>query len=299
MADRIDGPNRQPKAPLKSQFKKKTLNLAGRSLDLTTPVVMGILNLTPDSFYEGSRFDPHSDKYLQEAGQMLHDGAAILDVGGYSTRPGAEEITENEENDRVIAVIQKLVTNFPKVVISIDTFRAGVAREAVRAGAALVNDVSGGNLDARMFGAVADLGVPYVLMHMRGTPQTMVSKNQYEHLVRDILKELADKLARLRSMGVADIIIDPGFGFAKNVSQNFELLNNLEHFQELNAPLLVGLSRKSMIWRSLSITPAESLNGTTALHTIALQKGANILRVHDVKEAVEAIKLWQLTTQCD
>jgi len=299
MADRIDGPNRQPKAPLKSQFKKKTLNLAGRSLDLTTPVVMGILNLTPDSFYEGSRFDPHSDKYLQEAGQMLHDGAAILDVGGYSTRPGAEEISENEENDRVIAVIQKLVTNFPKVVISIDTFRAGVAREAVRAGAALVNDVSGGNLDARMFGAVADLGVPYVLMHMRGTPQTMVSKNQYEHLVRDILKELADKLARLRSMGVADIIIDPGFGFAKNVSQNFELLNNLEHFQELNAPLLVGLSRKSMIWRSLGITPAESLNGTTALHTIALQKGANILRVHDVKEAVEAIKLWQLTTQCD
>lgn len=294
MADR-----RPPTDLSKSQFKKKTLNVAGRLLDLSTPAVMGILNITPDSFYEGSRFDPHSNQFIQQAGQMLRDGATILDIGGYSTRPGAAEISENEENDRVLPVIQELVKNFPGAVISVDTFRAEVVRKAVGAGAAIVNDVSGGNLDEAMFETIADLGVPYVLMHMRGTPQTMTQKNQYTHLVRDILRELAVKLIQLRSLGVADIIVDPGFGFAKSISQNFDLLNDLEKFIELNAHLLVGLSRKSMIWRSLGVTPGEALNGTSALNMLALQKGANILRVHDVKEAVEAIKLWQLTTQSD
>ena len=279
------------------QDSKITLNLSGRLLDLGTPAVMGILNITPDSFYESSRFAPNSDEIVQKAGQMLADGAAMLDVGGYSTRPGAAEISEAEECERVLPVIEVLVKNFPEVVISIDTFRAEVARQAVRAGAAMVNDVSGGNLDERMFGTVAGLGVPYVLMHMRGTPQTMTSLNQYEHLVRDILRELAVKLNQLRSLGVADVMVDPGFGFAKNVAQNFELLNELEHFQELNAPLLVGLSRKSMIWRKLGVSPAEALNGTTVLNTLALEKGADILRVHDVKEAAEAIELWRLTKQ--
>ena len=265
-------------------------------LDLNTSAVMGILNITPDSFFEGSRFQPYSEQIIQKAGQMLADGATILDVGGYSTRPGAADISINEECDRVLPVIEALIDNFPDVLISIDTFRSEVARKAVEAGAIIVNDVSGGNLDEGMFQTVAELGIPYVLMHMRGTPQTMTKENLYKHLVRDILQELAIKLNRLRSLGVADTIIDPGFGFAKNVPQNFELLNNLVFFQELNAPLLVGLSRKSMIWRSLDVTPAEALNGTTALNMIALQKGANILRVHDVKEAVETVKLRKLTT---
>lgn len=258
---------------------------------------MGILNITPDSFYEGSRFSPNSDEFIQEAGQMLASGAAMLDVGGYSTRPGAAEISLSEECDRVLPVIEALIDQFPDVIISIDTFRSQVARRAVGAGARIINDVSGGNLDVEMFQTVAGLGVPYVLMHMRGTPETMTSQNHYDHLVQDIIRELSEKLARLRSLGVADVIVDPGFGFAKNVTQNFELLNNLEHFQELNAPLLVGLSRKSMIWRSLGVTPTDALNGTTALNMYALQRGADILRVHDVKEAIETIKLWKLTTQ--
>ncbi len=256
----------------RTQFNKKTLNVAGRLLDLRTPVVMGILNITPDSFYEGSRFASHSDQYIQVAGKMLDNGADILDVGGYSTRPGAADISENEESDRILPVIQQLVKRFPDAIVSIDTFRANVAREAVRAGAAIVNDVSGGSLDSNMLDTVAQLGVPYILMHMRGTPQTMVKENNYKHLVRDVLKELAEKLSRLRALGLADVIIDPGFGFAKNVPQNFELLRELEYFQEMDAPLLVGLSRKSTIWRSLGVTPDEALNGTTVLNTLALQK---------------------------
>lgn len=268
-------------------------------LDLSTPAVMGILNITPDSFYESSRFQPDSDEIVQKAGQMLADGATILDVGGYSTRPGAAEISQQEECDRVLPIIEVLFSNFPEVTVSIDTFRSLVARKAVGAGATIINDVSGSNLDEAMFETVADLGVPYILMHMRGTPQTMTKENQYDLLVRDILMELAEKLTQLRSLGVTDIIVDPGFGFAKNVPQNFELLNSLEHFRELNAPLLVGISRKSMVWRSLGVTAAEALNGTSALNMLALQKGASILRVHDVKEAVEVVKLWELTTSHD
>ncbi len=268
-------------------------------VDLSTPAVMGILNITPDSFYGGSRFQPNSDEIVQKAGQMLADGAAMLDVGGYSTRPGAAEISEGGECDRVLPVIEALIDNFPDVTISIDTFRSEVARKAVQAGATIINDVSGGNLDEGMFETIAEVGVPYILMHMRGTPQTMTQENHYQHLVQDIIQELAKKLAQLRSLGVDNVMVDPGFGFAKNVSQNFELLNSLEHFRELNAPLLVGLSRKSMIWRSLNVSPSEALNGTTALNMFALQKGASILRVHDVKEAVETIRLWTLTTQDD
>lgn len=256
---------------------------------------MGILNITPDSFHAGSRFRPDSNEMVDTAGQMLADGATFLDIGGYSTRPGATDVSEAEEWDRVGPVIGKLVDTFPGVRLSIDTFRSGVARRAVQAGACLINDVSGGNLDAQMFQTVAELGVPYVLMHMRGTPQTMTKLTAYQNLVPDVLQELQAKLRILRRLGVADVVVDPGFGFAKTVPQNFTLLNALESFHQLDAPLLVGLSRKSMIWRTLGITAAGALNGTTVLNTLALQKGVSILRVHDVKPACEAIKLWQLT----
>lgn len=277
------------------QDSKKTLNLGGRLVDLSTPLVMGILNLTPDSFYSGSRFQAGSDALIEKAGQMLHEGAVLLDVGGYSTRPGAADVPESEEKDRVLPVIEAVKKAFPAAFISIDTFRARVASEAVRAGASLVNDVSGGTLDTDMFETVAGLRVPYVLMHMRGTPQTMNQYTQYSDLIEDVISEINTKLAHLRALGVVDVILDPGFGFAKTVSQNFELLNSLEKLHVLNAPLLVGLSRKSMVWRSLGGTAHEALNGTTVLNTIALQKKIHLLRVHDVKEAVEAIKLTELT----
>lgn len=277
------------------QDSKKTLNLGGQLLDLSTPVIMGILNITPDSFYEGSRFGGDRQHILEIAGSMLRNGAAILDVGGYSTRPGADEVSEEEEKRRVVPVIESLCNEYPGVKVSVDTFRAGVAKAAVSAGASLINDVSGGNLDSRMFETVAHCGVPYVLMHMRGTPKTMKELTKYTHLTTDIVRELSSKLDHLRGLGVADILVDPGFGFAKTTEQNFELLNSLSYFCELNTPLLIGLSRKSMIWRSLGVSAEEALNGTTVLNTIALMKGANILRVHDVKEASETVKLWQLT----
>lgn len=276
-------------------MQQKTLNVAGQVLNLSNPAVMGILNITPDSFHAGSRFRPDSDEMVDAAGQMLIDGATFLDIGGYSTRPGAAEISEVEEWERVAPVIEKLVAIFPGVRLSIDTFHSDVARQAVQAGACMINDVSGGTLDAQMFETVAELGVPYVLMHMRGTPQTMTKMTTYQNLVVDVLRELQGKLRVLRSLGVADVLVDPGFGFAKTVAQNFELLNALESFHELDAPLMVGISRKSLIWRSLGITAADALNGTTVLNTLALQKGASLLRVHDVKPACEAIKLWQLT----
>lgn len=288
---------RKPTASLARQVSKKTCNVAGRLLDLGRPVVMGILNITPDSFYQGSRFGTDLDVVVQKAGQMMEEGAVIIDVGGYSTRPGAAEVEEHEERDRVLPVIEVLRQEYPQVFISIDTFRAGVARQAIEAGAGIVNDVSGGNLDAAMFETVADLGVPYVLMHMRGTPQTMNKLTQYDNLVADIVHELSLKLARLRSLGVADVIVDPGFGFAKTVAQNFDLLNNLTKLSILDAPLLVGLSRKSLIWRSLGVTAEEALNGTTVLNTLALHGGARILRVHDVEAAVQTVKLWELSTQ--
>ncbi|MGV3556740.1 dihydropteroate synthase [Larkinella arboricola] len=269
---------------------KKTLNLRGNVLDLTTPVVMGILNSTTDSFFAGSRLSS-VDQAVERAAAMQSEGALLIDIGGYSTRPGAADISPQEEADRVLPVIEALTRAIPAVWISVDTFRASVARQAVEAGAVLVNDVSGGTLDARMFETVAQLRVPYVLMHMRGTPQTMSQHSHYRDLVPDVLGELQEQLAQLRALGQADVLIDPGFGFAKTPRQNFQLLNQLEAFQTFDAPLLVGLSRKSTIWRTLNVQPEEALNGTTVLNTLALAKGADILRVHDVREAVEAIKL--------
>jgi len=274
------------------QVTKKTLNIRGNLVSLEKPAVMAILNTTPDSFHAESRIYRKSEgEWIDLAGEMIAAGATFLDVGGYSTRPGAAEVTEEEETDRVVPVIAGLKKWYAGTVISVDTFRPGVARAAVAAGADIINDVSGGDQDARMFGTVAELKVPYILMHMRGTPATMNSLTHYDHLIADILGDLQKKVARLRMMGVPDVIIDPGFGFAKNVKQNFSLLRGLEAFRELECPLLVGLSRKTMIWKTLGITPGEALNGTTVLNTYALTKGADILRVHDVKEAAEAIRL--------
>ena len=269
---------------------KKTLNIAGTLLNLATPQVMGILNITPDSFYAGSRFDS-VEAALQQAAAMLAAGATLLDVGGHSTRPGAEAVSEAEELNRVLPVVEAIARQLPEAIISIDTFRASVARQAVGAGAHLINDISGGNLDENMFQTVAHLDIPYVLMHSRGTPQTMQQLTHYDNLVVDIIFELQQKIAQLRALHVKDIIVDLGFGFAKTAAQNFELLGQLEAFAVLDCPLLVGVSRKSMIWRTLNIKSEDALNGTTVLNTLALLKGASVLRVHDVKEAVEAVKL--------
>lgn len=251
---------------------------------------MGIINVTPDSFYDGGKSFSERD-ILSQSEKMLEDGATFLDIGGYSTRPNAEEISEEEEIRRVVNSIELILKKFPEALISIDTFRSSVAEKAVRAGAVMVNDVSGGDLDKNMFNTVAKLKVPYILMHMRGTPNTMTKLTDYKNVTLDVLKDLSLKIARGRAAGINDIIIDPGFGFAKNRSQSFELLKNLELFRTFEVPILVGISRKSLVYKSLGTTSHEALNGTTVLNTIALMKGANLLRVHDVKEAVECVKL--------
>ncbi|NVK82951.1 MAG: dihydropteroate synthase [Cytophagia bacterium] len=271
---------------------KSTLNINGNLVSLDEPQVMGILNITPDSFYADSRVNQDT-AILKRAEEMVEEGAFVLDVGGYSTRPGAEDISAEEELKRVTQAIALIRSKFSEVLISVDTFRSSVAKAAVDSGANIINDVSGGNLDPDMFKTMAQLKVPYVLMHMRGTPQTMKDLNQYDNLLVDIGKELAEKCNQLKSLGVADIIIDPGFGFAKSIAQNYELLQNLGYFIRLGFPLLAGLSRKSMIYKTLNIEAAEALNGTTALNMVALQQGASILRVHDVKEANETIKLFK------
>jgi dihydropteroate synthase len=279
-----------------SHTKASQLKLPnGQLLDLSRPGVMGILNITPDSFFSGSRYEPDAQAIIDATGRMLNDGVAVIDVGGYSTRPDAAEISVNEENDRVLPVIEAIIKNFPETIISIDTFRSIVAKEAVKAGAAIINDIAGGNLDADMFRMVADLDVPYILMHSRGNPATMTKLNQYNDVTLDVISELQNKVFKLRQLGVKDIIIDPGFGFAKSPKQGFEMMRNLSAFQILDLPMLVGISRKSMIYKTLDITANESLNGTTALNMIALMNGARILRVHDVKEAVETVKLFEAT----
>lgn len=251
---------------------------------------MGILNITPDSFYDGGRYNQDST-FLKQAEKMIHQGADFIDVGGYSSRPGASDIPVEEELTRTIPVIKALKKEFPTVLLSIDTFRSQVANTAVNEGAAIVNDISGGELDPVMLETIAALQVPYIAMHMRGTPQTMNQLTQYENLLKEIVDFFHQKINALRASGVNDVILDPGFGFAKTAAQNFELLNNLNQLHILEKPLLVGLSRKSMIWRTLEISPEDSLNGTSVLNTIALIKGASILRVHDVKEAREVIAL--------
>lgn len=266
------------------------INVKGNLIDLSKPKIMGILNITPDSFYEGSRFTDLS-KVLIEAEKMLLAGATFLDIGGHSTRPGATPVSEEEELRRVLPVVEGIIHNFPEALISIDTFRTTVASECVKAGAVMVNDVSGGDFDDKMFETVVSLNVPYVLMHSRGTPETMTQLTDYQDLVTDVVDELEKKIYRLRQLGQKDIIIDLGFGFAKTADQNYVLLNHLEDFRLLDCPMLIGVSRKSMIWRKLNISPNDSLNGTTVLNTVALMRGANILRVHDVKEAIEAVIL--------
>lgn len=268
----------------------QTLNCHGNLIELDSPKVMGIINITPDSFYDGGK--SFSEKnILNQAEKMLSDGATFLDIGGYSTRPNAEEISESEETKRVVNAIELVLKKFPQALISIDTFRSDVAKKSIETGAVLVNDVSGGTLDSHMFSTVAELKVPYVLMHMRGTPKTMSKLTDYNNVTVDVLKDLSGKIANARAAGINDIIVDPGFGFAKTREQNFELMGNLELFENLDVPVLVGISRKSFIQKTLGIDAASALNGTSSLNTFALLKGAKILRVHDVKEAVECVKL--------
>lgn len=267
------------------------LNCKGRLLVVDKPLVMGIMNVTPDSFYAGSRYG-ESD-ILRQAEQMIADGAAILDIGGQSTRPGSERITVAEELKRVIGPVRAIHERFPDTVISIDTFHAKVAAAAVAAGASMVNDVSAGSIDEAMIDTVASLGVPYVLMHMKGTLETIKQPVVYDNMIREILDFFIQHTDRCRKAGIKDIILDPGFGFGKNATQNFALLKQLPVLNMLSFPILVGLSRKTTVWKTLGITADEALNGTTVLNTISLLNGANILRVHDVKEAVEAVKLWE------
>jgi dihydropteroate synthase len=275
--------------------KKTHLRCGLQELNLATPVVMGILNVTPDSFFPGSRANT-ADAVAAHVHRMLSDGAAIIDVGAYSTRPGASAVPQAEELRRLCAALEVVRGKFPQAIASVDTFRASVVRELVaQFGAVIVNDVSGGQLDEKMFETAAALSLPYVLMHMRGTPQTMQQQTDYANLTEEVMRYLSEKLNALRAAGVSDVILDPGFGFAKTTAQNFELLARMEEFKIFELPLLAGLSRKSMVCRTLGVAPAEALNGTTALNMLALANGADILRVHDVKEAVEAVKLMAAT----
>lgn len=273
------------------QMLHKTLNIKGALLSLETPVVMGILNITPDSFYAGSRKQTEAD--IEERIQaILSEGGLMIDIGGYSSRPDAAEVTTEEEMERLAFALKILNAHYPDAILSVDTFRADIARRCVEDyGVAIINDISGGQLDANMFETVATLNVPYIMMHMRGTPQTMQQHADYTDMMEEIMLYFASKVRELRLMGVNDIILDPGFGFSKTVDQNYLLMSRLQEFDMFDLPLLVGVSRKSMIYRFLGGTPADSLNGTTVLNTFALMNGANILRVHDVKAAVEAIKI--------
>lgn len=267
-----------------------TINCLGKLVDLSVPKVMGILNVTPNSFYDGGKY-PDEKGILIQIEKMLSEGAAFIDIGAYSSKPSAEFVSEEEEIKRLIPIVKLVLRHFPQTLVSVDTFRANVAKAAIENGACIINDISAGNLDDNMMQTVAELQVPYIMMHMKGNPQTMQSLAQYENITKEMLLYFSEKTAQARSLGINDLIIDPGFGFAKTLEQNFEVMNNLELFQILDLPILVGVSRKSMIYKTLEIQADSALNGTTVLNTIALQKGANILRVHDVKEAIETIKL--------
>lgn len=269
-----------------------SINCKGKLIDFEIPKVMGILNVTPDSFYDGGSYKNEKD-ILAQAEKMLNDGATFIDVGAYSSRPGAQDISVEEECARLIPVVNLLLKNFPDVLLSIDTFRSKVAQEAVNSGAALINDISAGFLDEAMLTTIAKLQVPYIMMHMRGTPQTMKNLTEYEDVVHEVIFYLSERVAAARALGINDLIVDPGLGFAKTIAQNFELLNATEKLQVLELPILIGLSRKSMITKTLGVDSNSALNGTTALNMIALQKGASILRVHDVKEAVQTVRLHQ------
>ncbi len=267
-----------------------TLNCKGRLLVIDVPVVMGIINTTPDSFYEGSRATT-SNAVIEQAEKMLAAGATLLDIGGQSTRPGSEALSADQELQRILPAVEIISRHFPQALISIDTFHSTVARYAVEAGACIVNDISGGSLDANMLTTVAQLKVPYICMHMKGTPQTMQANASYQNIALEVVDHFIEKMELCKQAGIYDVIIDPGFGFSKTIPHNFELLRNLEALKIFDKPVLVGLSRKSTVYKPLGISPSEALNGTGVLNTIALLNGASILRVHDVKEAVEAVKL--------
>ena len=272
-----------------------TLNVRGRLFNLSTPQVMGILNVTPDSFYAASRVETEESIRVRVR-QIVAEGGSMIDVGAYSSRPGADDVSAEEEMERLRRGVRIVREEAPEVPVSIDTFRADVAKMAIEElGADIINDISGGELDKRMFATVAKLGVPYILMHMKGTPQTMQQAPHYDDLMKEVLLYFAEKIQQLRDLGQKDIIIDPGYGFAKTLDHNYELLQHQDMLQVFELPILVGVSRKSMIYRLLGCTPDEALNGTTVVNTIALQKGASILRVHDVKEAVEVVTLYQKT----
>ena len=274
-----------------------TINCKGKLIDLITPKIMGILNLTPDSFYDGGKYNNEKEVFSQVE-KMLNDGATFIDIGAYSSRPGAQHISEKEELERIVPIVKALISRHPDIIISIDTFRSNVAKKCIEAGAALINDISAGNMDPEMFRTVSKLNVPYIMMHMQGTPQNMQENPIYNNVTQEVLFYFSEKIALARSFGINDLIIDPGFGFGKTNEHNFQLLNELELFKNIELPLLVGVSRKSMIYKTLNTDAKKALNGTTALNTLSVHKGANILRVHDVKEAVECVTLLhKLTAQ--
>lgn len=275
-----------------------TINCKGTLIDLKKPKVMGVLNVTPDSFYDGGKFKDEVS-ILKQAEKLLNEGATFVDLGAYSTRPDATDISEDAELKRILPVVDLLINNFPDINLSIDTFRSVVARRCLENGAAMINDISAGNMDSKMMQTISEFKVPYVMMHIKGNPQNMSKQTNYSNLLEDILYYFSEKVANAKSYGINDIILDPGFGFAKNTFQNFSLLQHLNLFKTFGLPILVGLSRKSMIYKTLGLNPGQALNGTTALNTYALTKGANILRVHDVKEAVECIELLEALKQTE
>lgn len=268
-----------------------TINCKGRLIDLKIPKVMGILNFTPDSFYDGGKYKSEL-AVLKQVEKMLVEGATFIDLGAYSSRPGADDISEAEELKRIVPITKAILQSFPNVILSIDSFRSNVIKACVDCGAALANDISGGQLDPQMMSTVADLGIPYIIMHMKGTPQTMKNFCDYENLIEEMVYYFSERMVLAKSHGIKDIILDPGFGFSKNTKQNFELLNNLDFLNNLDQPILMGASRKSMIYKTLNTSADRALNGTTVINSIGLMKGANILRVHDVKEAIEAVNLY-------
>ena len=272
--------------------RKQTINCNGELIDLSTPKVMGILNITPDSFYDGGKYNSDKDLLIQIE-KMLSDGCDIFDIGAYSSRPGADDVSEDEELRRLSNTLKIIRKEFPKIIISVDTFRSNIAKVVVNDFKVdIINDISAGELDSKMFETIADLNVPYIIMHMQGTPDTMQMNPQYNNVVKDIIKYFSEKLEKLKLLGVNDVIIDPGFGFGKNIDHNYQLLKYLDDFKIFELPVLVGVSRKSMIFKELSISSGEALNGTTVINTLALQGGANILRVHDVLEAKQTIQLY-------
>ncbi|WP_298264960.1 dihydropteroate synthase [uncultured Lutibacter sp.] len=270
-----------------------SINCNGKLIDVSSPKVMGILNITPDSFFDGGKYN-NPQSIVKQVDKMLSEGATFIDVGAYSSRPGAKHISEKEEKERILPVIKLLAKEFPQILMSIDTFRSEIAEACINEGACIINDISAGNMDENMFTTVAKLNVPYIIMHMKGTPQNMQKNCTYNHVVNDVIFYFSKKINELRLLGVNDIITDVGFGFSKKLEHNYKLLKHLELFKSLEVPTLAGLSRKSMLFKPLEITQKEALNATTTANTIALLNGANILRVHDVKEAVEAIKIVEL-----